>query len=312
MTVDAGGLEMRVGALTPHGGAVVVGPPPDTRAPRLRPLVARRPTVALALLVLALLALAALLAPVLSPHAPNEPLDLLNLRLQPPSRAHPFGTDQFSRDLFSRVLHGARLSLGLGLFSVLVATIAGTAVGAVAGYAGGPLDAVLMRTVDALLAVPRVLLLLVVVSLWGTLEPPALVLLLGLTGWFGVARLVRAQVRAVRTREYVLAARALGAGHARVLVRHVLPACAAPVIVAATLGIAHVIAIEAGLSYLGLGVTIPHASWGTIIHDGTDYVQSAWWISVIPGLAIVLVMLCCTIVGDALRDALDPRELSRR
>ena len=312
MSVEAGGLEARVGALTPHGGALVVGPPADARAPRLRPLLARRPAVAAALLALALVTLAGVLAPLVAPHAPNEPLDLLNLRLQPPSRAYPFGTDQFSRDLLSRVLYGARLSLALGLFSVLVSTVAGTAVGAVAGYAGGRLDAVLMRAVDALLAVPRVLLLLVVVSLWGALDPPALVLLLGLTGWFGVARLVRAQVRAVRTREYVLAARALGAGHGRVLVRHVLPACAAPVIVAATLGIAHVIALEAGLSYLGLGVTIPNASWGTIIHDGTEYVESAWWISVIPGLAIVLVMLCCTIVGDALRDALDPRELSRR
>lgn len=272
----------------------------------------RRTGARVAIGALALLVLAALLAPWIAPYDYFAQLDPVALRLQPPSLAHPFGTDQYSRDLLSRMLWGARVSLGVAATSVTLATLVGTLVGVVAGVAGGALDAALMRLVDALLAIPRVLLLVAVVGLWGGLGVVPLVLLLGLTGWMGVARLVRAEARAVSAREHVLAARALGAGRLRILVHHVLPACLTPALVAATLGVPSVISLEAGLSYLGLGVQPPHASWGNLIYDGADYLATAWWISVVPGLAIVLVMLACTALGDALRDALDPRELSRR
>jgi peptide/nickel transport system permease protein len=248
--------------------------------PRSRALLTR-----VALGTLALLALAALLAPWLAPYDPIAQPDAVGLRLRPPSLAHPFGTDQYSRDLLSRVLWGARVSLGVAVTSVALATLVGTTVGVLAGYAGRTLDAALMRAVDALMAIPRVLLLVAVVGLWGRLGVVPLVLLLGLTGWMGVARLVRAEARGVAAREHVLAARALGAGHLRVLARHVLPACLTPAVVAATLGVPQVIALEAGLSYLGLGVQPPFASWGTLIHDGADLLAIAWWISVIPGLA---------------------------
>jgi len=271
----------------------------------------RLPRTRIALAVLVIVVLAALLAPWLSPHDPRA-LRMDASLLPPRSPGHPLGTDQAGRDLLSRLLDGARVSLGVASLSVALSTLVGTSVGALAGYVGGALDTVLMRFVDALLSVPRVLLLIAVSGLWGRLELPALVLLLGLTGWMGVARLVRAEARTLARREHVLAVRALGAGEARVLLRHVLPGCLAPAVVAATLGVAHVVALEAGLSYLNLGVAPPRASWGTLIEEGTSLMPSGWWLSVFPGLAIVVVMLACTALGDALRDALDPRELSRR
>lgn len=283
-------------------------PPRDGGRPR-RPL---RTSARVAIVVLSVLVAAALLAPWIAPYAPGYQLDLATSRLLPPSWAHPFGTDQYSRDLLSRVLHGARVSLGVAALSVALATLGGTAVGVLAGYAGGSLDTALMRGVDALMAIPRVLLLIAVVGLFGKLDVLPLVLLLAFTGWMGVARLVRAEARAVAVRDHVLAARALGARHAHVLVRHVLPACLTPALVAATLNVPSAIALEAGLSYLGLGVQPPGASWGTLIQDGTDLLYVAWWISLVPGLAMVVVMLASTALGDALRDALDPRELSGR
>ena len=270
-----------------------------------------RPRTRVALAVLAALALAALLAPVLSPHDPR--VQRLDATLLPPGSArHLLGTDMYGRDVLSRLLQGARISLGIATLSVALSTLVGTTVGVLAGFVGGALDAALMRLVDVLLAVPRVLLLVAVAGLWGTLALPAVVLLLGLTGWTSVARLVRAEARTLAQREHVLAARALGARGRRLLLRHVLPGCLAPAIVAATLGVAQVVAIEAGLSYLGLGVQPPTASWGTMIYEGTQRIPAGWWLSVFPGLAIVVVMLACTALGDALRDALDPRELSRR
>jgi peptide/nickel transport system permease protein len=258
------------------------------------------------------LVLIALFAPWLAPYDPIAQPDAVGLKLRPPSLAHPFGTDQVSRDILSRVMWGARISLAVAGLSVALATLLGTLVGVVAGFAGDAVDALLMRTVDALMAIPRVLLLIAVVGLFGGLHVLTIVLLLAATGWMGVARLVRAEARAAARREHVLAARALGADRLRILVRHVLPACLTPAIVAATLNVPSAIALEAGLSYLGLGVQPPFASWGTLVHDGMDWFPMAWWISVAPGLGIIAVMLACTTLGDALRDALDPRELSRR
>jgi peptide/nickel transport system permease protein len=273
--------------------------------------VLRRKSVVVALAVLAALVLLALLAPLVAPHGPKEQLDLVNLRSQPPSAAHPFGTDQFSRDALSRVIHGTRVSLSVAVLAMLLAATVGTAYGAVSGLRGGMVDTVMMRLLDALLSIPRVLLLVAVLSLWGDLGLVALVLLLGLTGWFGVSRLVRAEVLAVREREFVEAARALGATDARLLGAHVLPNVLAPVVVAATLGVGDVIVLEAGLSYLGIGVRPPHASWGNIIQDGGVQVGTQWWLALFPGLAIVTTVLAFNVVGDALREALDPRQAGR-
>jgi peptide/nickel transport system permease protein len=255
------------------------------------------------------LALIALLAPALAPYDPTAQLDIVALKGQPPSLAHPFGTDAFSRDVLSRVLYGARVSLGVAVLAVVLSATLGTAYGAVAGFYGGRVDAVMMRLIDALLAVPRILLLIGVLALWGRIRLPLLILLLGLTGWFGVSRLVRAEVRALRGQDFVTSARALGAGDLRLLLRHLLPNALAPVIVAATLGVGHVVIVEAGLSYLGMGVQQPQPSWGNIIQEGGDQVATMWWMSLFPGLLIVVTVMAFTALGDALRDASDPRQL---
>jgi peptide/nickel transport system permease protein len=192
-----------------------------------------------------------------------------------------------------------------------VAVTLGTAYGAVAGYVGGFVDTAMMRVVDALLAIPRVLLLIALLALWRSLPLWMLVVVLGVTGWFGLSRLVRAQVLAIREREYVQAAAALGASGWRIVTRHVLPNVLPTVIVAATLGIGQVIVLEAGLSYLGLGVQPPTASWGNIIQDGADQVGTLWWISLFPGLLIVTTAIACNALGDALGAALDPHARDR-
>ncbi len=265
----------------------------------------------IALVVLLIVALSAVFAPLLAPYDPTAQLDIVRLPSQPPSVAHPLGTDPFSRDVLSRLLYGSRISLAVGLGAVLLAMSFGIVVGAVAGFVGGAVDAVLMRFVDAALSIPRLLVLILVASLWGSLGLVPLTLLMAGTGWFAVSRLVRAETLAVREREFILAARALGASPARILVRHVLPNVAAPALVAATLGIANVILLEAGLSYLGIGVRPPTASWGAIIQDGAERVSDLWWLTLFPGLAILVTVFACIALGDALRDAFDPRQLPR-
>lgn len=267
---------------------------------------ARAATVALAVLVLA-----ALLAPWIAPYDPTAQPDIVRLKDLAPSLAHPFGTDPFSRDVLSRVIYGARVSLAVAALATAVAVTLGTAYGAVAGYVGGFVDTAMMRVVDALLAIPRVLLLIALLALWRSLPLWMLVVVLGATGWFGLSRLVRAQVLGIRRREYVQAAEALGASGWRIVTRHVLPNVLPTVIVAATLGIGQVIVLEAGLSYLGLGVQPPTASWGNIIQDGADQVGTLWWISLFPGLLIVMTAIACNALGDALGDALDPHARDR-
>jgi peptide/nickel transport system permease protein len=265
----------------------------------------RAAIVALAWLVV--VAAVATLAPVLPLLDPNEHWDIVALKNRPPSARFWFGTDSYSRDVFSRVLFGARVSLGVGVLAALLSTTLGAAYGAVAGFVGGRTERAMMRLVDALLGIPRVLVLLAVVALWTAVSTPALIVLLGATGWLGTSRLARDHVRLVRTRDFVTAARALGAPERRILLRHVVPHLATPLMVVTPLAVGHVIALEAGLSYLGLGVQPPHASWGNIMMDGAQSLGSAWWTVAFPGLFVILTVMAVNVLGDGLRDALDPR-----
>lgn len=269
----------------------------------------RDPRSRVALVVLSVVVLAALFAPVLAPYDPSAQLDIVRLKSLAPSLAHPFGTDPYSRDVLSRVLYGARVSLSIAFAAVALSVSFGVLVGVVAGYVGGVVDAVLMRLVDAALAIPRLLLIIAVVALWGSVSVTALTILIAGVTWFAVSRLVRAETLTVRDRDYVVAARALGVSPWRIVLRHVLPNVVGPGIVSATLAVGSVILLEAGLSYLGIGVRPPTASWGSIIQDGAERVSDLWWLTVFPGLAIVITVFACNALGDALRDALDPRQL---
>ncbi len=267
----------------------------------------RHPTAAPGLFVLAFFVLVALAAPLVAPYHPYEQIDVDHLQNHAPSTRYILGTDPLSRDVWSRVAYGARISLGIGALAMLVAVTIGAAVGATAGYFRRWVDTALMRLVDVGLAMPRIFALLMVVALWGHIAVPVLVLVIGLTGWFATSRLVRAEVLSLREREFVVAARALGARPGRVIARHVLPNAAAPIIVSAALGIGNVMLLEAGLSFLGMGVPSPAPSWGNMIADGWSKMAVAPWSATFPGLAISLVVMALNAVGDALRDALDPR-----
>ncbi|HEU4997227.1 MAG TPA: ABC transporter permease [Gemmatimonadaceae bacterium] len=264
-----------------------------------------------ALVVLLCFYALALLAPVVAPYAPSQQLDIVALKNQPPSFAHWFGTDRVSRDVLTRTLYGARVSLSVATLAMLVAAVVGTTYGLVAGTLGGAVDTVMMRFLDALLAIPRVLLLIAILALWNPVPLSMLVLLLGLTGWFDVSRLVRAEAMAMREREFVVAARSLGARRGRIMLRHLLPNVLVPVIVTTTLGIGNVIVLEAGLSFIGIGVHEPTASWGTMFQEGTAAFAGTWWAALFPGIAIVVTVLCFNVLGDALRAVLDPRHLPR-
>jgi len=267
----------------------------------------RRPSSRVAFFVLGVIMLVGLLAPLLAPYNPSAQPDIVRLQDLPPSLAHPFGTDPYSRDVLSRVIYGARLSLMIGVLATIVSLTLGVAYGAISGYAGGILDAVMMRVLDAFLSIPRLLLLIGVLVAWPNFSIGALVVFLGLTGWFGLSRIVRGQVLALKHAEFVTAAQALGASRRRILWRHLLPNLVSPIIVAATLGVAHVIVLEAGLSYLGIGVPPPVASWGNIIQDGADQPATLWWMSLFPGLFMVLTVMTLNILGETLRDTYDRR-----
>jgi peptide/nickel transport system permease protein len=264
-----------------------------------------------ALGILVALVMIAILAPLLAPHPPYVQPDPVALRAQAPSLAYPFGTDLASRDVLSRVIHGARISLPIALLSVLLSATVGTAYGAVAGYASGRVDSVMMRLIDAALAIPRILLLIAVLALWGAISAPMLVLVIGLTGWFQVSRLVRAEVLSLRDQDLVQAARALGASRRRIVIRHIIPSVLSPVLVAATLAVGNVIVLEAGLSFLGIGVQQPDASWGNMIADATANLRAYWWLSLFPGMAILVTVMSFNVLGDGLRDALDTRQVVR-
>ena len=260
--------------------------------------------------VILAIVLAAIAAPLIARHDPTA-VDLIN-QLQAPSATHWMGTDIQGRDVWARLVYGARISLSVGLVSQGIALALGLILGLIAGYYGRWVDEVVMRLADVTLAFPTLLLLIALVA---ALQPSLLVVFLtiGLVGWAGMARLVRGQVLVVRELEYVQAMRALGARNDRIIARHVLPAVIAPVLIAATLGVAAAIMAEAALSFLGLGVQPPTPSWGAMIADGRDLSQlrGAPWTSLFPGLAIGMTVLGFNLLGDALRDALDPRAKRR-
>jgi peptide/nickel transport system permease protein len=255
-------------------------------------------------IVVGCLALLALAAPFIAPWDPNRP-DIKKI-LDPPSRAHLLGTDQLGRDVLSRMLFGARVSLAVGFVSVGIAAFIGITLGSSAGYHGGFVDASIMRLVDLMLVFPRFFLLLAVLAF---LKPSiwTIMAVIGLTGWMGVARLVRAEFLALKEREFVVWSQSVGASGFRIIWRHILPNAMAPVLVAMTLGIPAAILTESGLSFLGLGVQPPHATWGNILNEGKDAIELAWWLSVYPGVAILVTVLSYNLLGEGIRDALDPR-----
>ena len=280
------------------------------------------------LAIVLLLVLAAVSAPFLSRHligyGPYDPVAPAGVvPPTPPDGNHYLGTDALGRDILARILHGARVSLTVGVLAEFVALLLGLSIGAVAGYYGGKLDEALMRLADIFFSLPAPLLALAVIAAipdpetlpWlRSLPEPSLVLVflvLGLIGWAGIARLVRAQILVVREMDYAAAARAAGAGDARLLLRHLLPNSLAPVVVAATLGVAGNILAESWLSFLGLGARPPTPSWGTMITEGQTYLTTRPWVCVYPGLALLITVLAFNLVGDGLRDLLDPRTRHR-
>lgn len=265
----------------------------------------RNPGGRTGVLLLGLIIVLVLALPLALPDPNIQPC--LSCGATPPSSAHPFGTDALNRDVLSRVVWGGRISLTIALLAVALAMSLGAAVGLVSGYAGGWLDALLMRLVDGALAIPRLFILLLVLAVVTPIPLGVFILVLGTTGWFAVSRIVRGEALRLKHELYVQAAQALGARGGRVIFRHLLPNAAGPLLVAATLGVGDVILLEAGLSYLGLGLQPPTASWGGMIQESRSLFFTGPWNHLFPGLAIVLTVLAINLLGGALRDAFDPR-----
>jgi len=265
----------------------------------------RDPVFWLSAAALGLILLAAVFAERLAPYGPNEQ-DILK-RLQPPGiPGHVLGTDEVGRDILSRLIHGARISLLIGVIAVGVSCPLGVLVGLVAGYAGRRTDDVLMHVTDIQLAIPTILLAIAVVAVLGP-GLPNVIITLSVTGWTLYARLVRGQTLTVKTRDFVQAARANGAGDARIVLRHVLPNVFSPVIVVAVFAVANMIVLEATLSFLGLGVEPSVVTWGRMLNGGRLYLNTAWWLTAFPGFAIFVTVLAVNLLGDHLRDWLDPQ-----
>lgn len=258
--------------------------------------------------LVACMLLMAVLTPFIAPYDPDELK--VGEALLSPEWQYLMGTDKFGRDLFSRVMYGGRISLSIGFIAVFLAGTIGTTVGTVAGYFGGWVDKVLMWCTDLILSLPRLVLLLAIVGLFqaaGAQSIFLLVVVLGLTGWMGIARIVRSQVLSLKEQEFIQASQALGLSDARIIARHLVPNTLAPIIVYASLAIGSTILVEAGLSFLGLGVPPPTATWGSIVNDGREFLRTAPWITIFPGLMIVIAVMSFNLLGDGLRDALDPK-----
>ncbi|MBF0507566.1 MAG: ABC transporter permease [Deltaproteobacteria bacterium] len=270
-------------------------------------LVANRLALAGGVVVVSLFLLS-LLAPQIAPYDPDE-VDVKNI-LAAPGRLHLCGTDDVGRDVFSRMVYGARISLKVGFVAMGLATIIGVVLGALAGFYRGWVENVIMRFVDLMLCFPSFFLILAVVAI---LEPSIwnIMIIIGLTGWMGVARLVRAEFLTLRERDFVIAARSLGAADLRIIFVHILPNALPPVLVSATLGVAGAILTESALSFLGLGVQPPTPSWGNILMAGKDNIEIAWWLSLYPGLSILITVLGYNLLGEGIQAALDPRLRTR-
>ncbi len=253
----------------------------------------------------------ALLAPVLTPYDPAAIENVLETRYLSPSSAHLFGTDEFGRDLFSRALYGARVSLSVGLLAVLIAITIGTIYGAVAGYFGGIVDNILMRFVDVIIAFPTFFLMLMLVGIFEA-DIVFLVLILGLTSWTGTARFIRGELLSLKERGFTESARGLGLPRQRIILRHLIPNALSPVLVSAALMVGGMIAAEAGLSFLGIGIRPPTPSWGNMVSAGQDALLVAWWVAFFPGCLLAITVICFNLLADGLRDALDPKTLTRR
>ena len=262
-----------------------------------------RLAVAGGIIVLALF-FVAIFAPLVSPYNPND-IDRKHV-LDPPGMKHPFGTDDLGRDILSRMIWGARISLSVGFVAVGIATIIGMIVGALSGYYGGWTDRIMMRFIDIMLTIPTFFLILAVIAFIGA-GIWNIMIVIGVTSWMGVARLVRAEFLSIRQREYVLAAKALGASDFRIIFRHIMINSMAPVLVSAVLGIAGAVLVESALSFLGIGIQPPTPSWGNILTLGKDNIEIAWWLSVFPGLAILITVLGYNLLGEGIRDSIDPR-----
>ncbi|MEP7291881.1 MAG: ABC transporter permease [Chloroflexota bacterium] len=269
----------------------------------------RRNRIALiGLIIVLLVALSAIFADVLAPYNPIEPH--YSERLLPPNASFALGTDELGRDLLSRLLYGARISMVIGVVAEGVAITIGVTVGAIAGWYGGWIDDVIMRIADIFFAIPGLMFLIVWVTIFEP-GPVSIFLALGLISWPGDARMMRSQVLAIKELDYVTAARSLGASTSHMILRHVLPNAIAPMIVLASLGVAGVILSESILSFLGLGIQIPTPSWGTMVDASRTYITTAWWYGVFPGLTIMLTVLGFNFLGDGLRDALQPTQYNK-
>lgn len=285
-------------------GRVTVAIQPAGRQQRLLRLARRRPIGTAAFIVTLVLVVTAIAAPLLAPYDPLY--QDYNVLLKGPSLAHPFGTDQVGRDLLSRVIYGTRISFLVGVVAVGLALLVGTPIGLAAGYFRGPIDEVLMRIIDAISAFPSLVLALAIVAV---LKPNLtnVMIAVGITSIPLFARLIRSQVLSLRERDFVLAATAVGAGDFRIMVRHILPNAMSPLIVQATLGLGFAILAEASLGFLGVGVQPPTPTWGSILNQGAPLLERAPWLSIAPGVSIFVLVLAFNLVGDALRDELDPR-----
>ncbi len=294
---------------TPPGNVIRPAPPGRSLARlwRLSPL------AVVGGLILVVVVLACVAAPALAPANPTA--TIFSARLKPPiglggTPVHPLGTDNLGRDILARVLFGGRISLSLATGAVVLAGIVGVILGLLAGYVGGTIDDLIMRLADIQLSFPVIMLAIAIIAVVGTSEF-AIVGVLALSGWVLYARTLRASLLSIRQLEYVEAARALGAGGTRIVVRHILPNALAPILVIASAQFATMVLLETGLSFLGLGVQPPRPSWGNMLSEGRDYLSNAWWLATVPGLAISLVVLGANLFGDGLRDVLDPRLRTR-
>ena len=261
--------------------------------------------------LIAALYLTALLAPILTAQDPAAITEVSTNRYLPPSWSHPFGTDEFGRDLLSRALYGARISLSVGLLAMIVAKSIGTAYGAISAFFGGVVDSVLMRIVDVWIAFPAIYLMLMLVGVFEA-QITVLVLILGLTSWPGTARFIRGEILSLKQREFTDAARAIGLPNSQIIVRHLIPSAMSPVLVTAALSVAGMIGAESGLSFLGLGIRPPTPSWGNMIAAGQENLLFAWWMAFFPGCLLAITLISFSLLADGLRDALDPKALMQK